>query len=168
MGRHRERITKTCIQCGNEFERTPSAIKQGGGKFCSISCATTYRNKTNNPTRSEEVRKKISENHADVSGKNNPMYGVRGKDAPSYIDGRSSFSGGPYRRKLLASGKEQKCTICGTTEQLHAHHLNGNHKDNRIENLSWLCARCHNNKAHEYKRDKNGRFIGSALRNIKE
>ena len=33
--------------------------------------------------RSEETRKRISKNHADMKGKNNPMYGVCGRHAPS-------------------------------------------------------------------------------------
>jgi len=33
---------------------------------------------------SEEAKKKISENHCDVSGKNNPMFGKRGKLSPNY------------------------------------------------------------------------------------
>ena len=37
-------------------------------------------NKGNHPT--EETRKKISEHHANVKGKNNPMYG---KKRPQYV-----------------------------------------------------------------------------------
>ena len=33
---------------------------------------------------SEEHKRKMSENHADVSGKNNPMYGTTGDKCPSY------------------------------------------------------------------------------------
>jgi len=33
---------------------------------------------------SDESRKKISENHADVSGVNNPMYGLKGELSPNY------------------------------------------------------------------------------------
>ena len=35
-------------------------------------------------TVSEETRKKISENHADVSGENHPMYGRTGENHPMY------------------------------------------------------------------------------------
>ena len=40
-------------------------------------------------TYGEEWRKKISLNHADVSGKNNPMYGKRGELHPSWKGGGS-------------------------------------------------------------------------------
>ncbi len=47
-----------------------------------------FADKTKHPrfgtTHTPETKKKMSRNHADVSGENNPMYGVRGKDAPAY------------------------------------------------------------------------------------
>jgi len=75
----------TCIECGRNFYVRKCYQKRGQGKFCSVSCSTKYRNKHNNPAWLPEVREKISKNHADVSGKNNPMYGRKGTLAPSYI-----------------------------------------------------------------------------------
>lgn len=152
------KVKRNCEYCGNEFETYPCEIRKGGGKFCSRRCATTFRNIHNNPTKSAEVRNKISQNHADVSGKNNPMYGRRGEKAPSYIDGRNSFPGEIYRRKLLASGRKVICEICGATENLHVHHKDKNHYNNDIKNLSWLCVKCHNTIAHKHNRDSRGRF----------
>ena len=154
-----KKVERECGYCNKSFLTYLSEIKKGGGKFCSRSCATTYRNIHNNPTKSEEVRKKISLNHADVSGKNNPMYGKRGKDAPSYIDGRSSFIGETYRKKLLASGRKQICEICNTTDNLQVHHKDKNHYNNNIDNLAWLCSKCHHTIAHKHLRDSQGRFI---------
>ena len=166
MGRPRNRIKKKCCNCEKEFEVRPSEIKKGGGKFCSRSCATTYRNIHDNPAWSDEVRKKISKNHADVSGEKNPMYGRRGEKAPSYIDGRNSFKGEIYRKMLLASGAEKKCKICGKTEKLHVHHLDGNHKNNNINNLVWLCTNCHYNIAHKYSRDDKGRLVKAEINQL--
>lgn len=150
-------IERTCLQCSKTFYTHQCQINRGGGKFCCIGCGTRYRNLHNNPTRDPKVREKISKNHADVSGKNNPMYGVRGKNAPSYIDGRNSYTGETYRKMLLASGKEQKCIICGATDNLHVHHKDGNHNNNDINNLVWLCSKCHHD-VHVRKRDELGRF----------
>ena len=48
------------------------------------------------------------------------------------------------KKRLFKSGlKEQKCEICGYTENLELHHINGNPTDNRIENLQILCPNCH-------------------------
>jgi hypothetical protein len=120
----------------------------------------TYRNTYNNPTLSAEVRAKISANHADVSGENNPMYMRRGKDAPSYIDGRNSFKGETYRKMLLASGRKQECEICKSTDNLCTHHIDGDHKNNVLENLTWVCYKCHNTIKHTHARDLSGRFCG--------
>lgn len=35
------------------------------------------------------------------------------------------------------------CEACGTTAQLHAHHVNGQPEDNRPENIQTLCTYCH-------------------------
>jgi hypothetical protein len=52
--------------------------------------------------------------------------------------------------RLLAEGlKENVCERCGLTEwigqplNMQLHHLNGNGKDNRLENISFLCPNCH-------------------------
>lgn len=52
----------------------------------------------------------------------------------------------PYRLRLRlieAGIKEEKCEICGYTENLELHHINGDHYDNRLENLQILCPNCH-------------------------
>ena len=157
------KVKRICKQCGKEFEQHECYIRRGQGIFCSISCGTTYRNLTNNPSKKLEVRMKISQNHADVSGVKNPMYGRSGKNATSYIDGRSKFIGEKYRKILLATGKDPVCKICGSRDKLHVHHIDGNHKNNEINNLVWLCVRCHNNKAHSYKRNEKGQFTTSEL-----
>ncbi len=38
-------------------------------------------------------------------------------------------------------GKE--CQNCGGKDNLHIHHINGNHKDNNIKNIKILCRKCH-------------------------
>lgn len=53
-------------------------------------------------------------------------------------------------RRLVNHGyKEYKCEICGINEwqgrplRLQVHHINGEHYDNRLENLQILCPNCH-------------------------
>ena len=56
------------------------------------------------------------------------------------VDYRSS----DLRSRLVAAGlKKDECEVCGYTENLELHHINGNHYDNRLENLQILCPNCH-------------------------
>lgn len=51
------------------------------------------------------------------------------------------------KKRLIKVGlKENKCEICGLNGSeitLELHHINGDHNDNRIENLQILCPNCH-------------------------
>lgn len=52
-------------------------------------------------------------------------------------------------RKIIASGREEKCEICGLTEWrnnpilLQVHHIDGNRQNNDLSNLQLLCPNCH-------------------------
>jgi 5-methylcytosine-specific restriction endonuclease McrA len=64
---------------------------------------------------------------------------------------RSTYRGSSkLRRRLIASGfLEAKCSNCGLDSwlgralPLHLDHVNGDHTDNRLENLRILCPNCH-------------------------
>lgn len=151
----------TCLHCGKSFSPTRTQIKRGTGKFCSISCSVTSRNILNNPAKLPEVRVKISANHANVSGENNPMYGRRGRDAPSFIDGRRNYGGDVYRGIALAN-KPAICEVCGIRpkgKRLHIHHVDKDHSNNDLYNLMVVCVICHNNILHKRERDNKGRFM---------
>ena len=53
------------------------------------------------------------------------------------------------KRLIKANLIEYKCSNCGITEwngkplTLQLHHINGNNRDNRLENLTFLCPNCH-------------------------
>lgn len=65
------------------------------------------------------------------------------KDSPH----KNSYS---LKMRLFKEGlKENRCEICGCTTwegqeiTLELHHINGDHYDNRLENLQILCPNCH-------------------------
>lgn len=118
----------------------------------------TYRNINDNPTKDIEVRKKISLNHADVKGKNNPMYGKRGVLSPSYIDGRNSLKGSTYQKIMQINNVKKECKVCGSTKNVQVHHIDKNHDNNDFNNLIYLCSLCHSKK-HNKERDNKGKFI---------
>ncbi len=153
-------VKKECVYCGISIYVRISYVKRGQGRFCSISCGTTYRNKTDNPAKNPEVRAKISANHADFSGSKNPMFGVRGPAAPGYIDGRNAFPMAVWHR--LKMTKPSVCEECGEVvsgKRLYAHHKDKNRKNNVLNNLQIVCVKCHNNVMHKRQRDTLGRFM---------
>lgn len=67
-----------------------------------------------------------------------------------YLTNSVGISTCKLKKKLFESGiKDNKCEICGISEWngkpliCQMHHINGNNKDNRIENLQILCPNCH-------------------------
>lgn len=53
------------------------------------------------------------------------------------------FRDGSASRLYRTVVVKEKCARCGTTENLGIHHVNGDHYDNRAENLQVLCNSCH-------------------------
>ncbi|MGF7145282.1 5-methylcytosine-specific restriction endonuclease McrA [Anaerotaenia torta] len=147
-------IERKCLQCGKDFKTHQCQINRGGGKFCSVSCGTTYRNIHDNPVNKPGVKEKISKNHAEV-----PWLikycsnGYKGQRVASY-----------RLKAFRAHGK--KCNRCGSKEKLEVHHKDRDHHNNEIENLEVLCKTCHT-KLHygEYIQARDpvtGRFIRMA------
>lgn len=137
-----------CKHCQEEY-------KIGYGSFCSRSCC----NKSRGP-RSEEVKRKIKEanikrakerdeNYYDKIREANRDYRKiqKGKETCKLKRDYSSACLSSIKRWL----KEEirNCENCGVSQwqgtelSLEVHHVDGNTKNNRKENLQVLCPNCH-------------------------
>jgi hypothetical protein len=85
------------------------------------------------------------------------------------VAGRSRQRGHIKSRLLGAGLKEDRCERCGINEwrgkplSVQLHHVNGDGRDNRLENLELLCPNCHSQTATYGGRNghrRNGRSAG--------
>ena len=114
---------------------------------------------------SKETRRKIRDNHADVSGENNPNFAkICSKETRSKISLGNGGTGIPYENKDYPQEFNDKlkqkirkrdnytCQICGMTEEEHIivygvnlsiHHIDYNKKNSSKDDLTSLCIPCH-------------------------
>jgi hypothetical protein len=118
-----------CDECGESFEKKKSHADRGKYNFCSPECVSDQ-----------------------FKGGGNPMHGVRGEEAPAWKGGyqdsqdwRRSAEWFDARRRVVERDDEE-CQDCGTSENLHVHHIQpvseGGAKFD-TENLVTLCSDHH-------------------------
>ena len=107
----------------------------------------------------DAIAKKLSE---DRMGSGNPAW-ERWEETPTFKDGRKSYRIWAFRRY----GFQKACMVCGAKEKegikLHVHHIDGDRKNNKKDNLQVLCPKCHSRvhylDGQRKARAINGRFI---------
>jgi hypothetical protein len=166
-------IKVECYTCGDSFEVRRSRYENRNRLYCSTDCVDfsgeenpfynkTHKNLSDKMPSGEdhwmygrerpEHAKKMSERH---SGKDNPMYGVRGKDAPAWEGGDSMKQAWRRRADWFEARCEAlerdnfECQDCGISENLHVHHIEpvseGGAKFD-TKNLITLCQEHHYEK----------------------
>lgn len=129
-----------------------------------------------------EIKKYLYDNDFDVStivGRSFKKYnntGIPKKWLSEFLCENSTGNSSYIKRKLLEWGvKEYKCENpkCGISEWhgedivLELHHINGNHYDNRLENLVLLCPNCHSQTTNFCAKHLNKELSEIAISNSK-
>ena len=112
-------MEKLCKYCGKELSRKQENLEYG---FCSHQCFRNY-------SKEEKIQKWLNEEISE--------------------DGKKIIS--TFIREYLFEVNDNKCELCGWGEEnpytkkvpLEIHHKDGNHFNNKKENLQLLCPNCH-------------------------
>lgn len=130
-------------------DRIEDAIKD------SVSFSETLRklgipNVGNNGATLKSIAIKNNIDFSHFTGRARTYKPARAYNIEDYLNNRVRVSTYKLKKVLFETGfKENKCEICGVSEwnnqPIHCqlHHINGNHLDNRLENLQILCPNCH-------------------------
>lgn len=147
-----------CKICSKEFYGKPFFLKKGQAKYCSSRCMhvasktgelvkcficekETY--KTKKELRVSKSKKYFCSKSCQTKWRNTEFIGEK----------HSNWKGGEftYRDILKRNKTPEICKICSNKDSrvLAVHHIDKNHKNNKIGNLVWLCHNCHH-LVHHY------------------
>ena len=141
-----------CQICGKEINVKPSHLKKGWGKYCSIKCRAESQF-NGKKVRCFECGKEIYRSAAKLKRSKSSKYFCT-KSCQTlwrnsyFIEDKHpnwKFGEKSYRKILLRSNREKKCIACGIDDirALVVHHKDSNRKNNKLNNLVWLCLNCH-------------------------
>lgn len=140
-----------CKKCRKIFHVKPYFIKHGFGKYCSRKChfndTSGVSAKCN--TCGGEIYRMLSKIKRSKSGKFFCSKSCQTKWRNVEFSGQKhlGWKGGKsmYREILEKSEILVICKLCGEKDKrvLAVHHVDKNRKNNKVENLVWLCFNCH-------------------------
>lgn len=143
----------SCKNCFRDFYRKPSYIKLGYGAYCSSKCQYA-RAKNGQMVRCFICEKEIYRSKAKLEHSKSKKYfcdkSCQTKWRNSVFVGEKHKNwkygkGIKYRSILRNAGFLEICARCSFEDKrvLAVHHIDQNKKNNKVENLVWLCHNCH-------------------------
>ncbi len=153
-----------CKICSEEFYGKPFFLKRGQAKYCSTICQ--HEGKKNGkiikcficgtPTYKKKLQLQRSKSGKFFCSKSCQ---TKWRNAEFIGNKHANWKDGLYAyRSVLNRHKILKiCRLCKTKDKrvLAVHHIDKNRKNNKVENLAWLCHNCHHLVHHDRKeRDK--------------
>lgn len=144
-----------CENCNSEHDG-----KFGSGRFCKMECSRAFSTKNKRKEINEKVSKsltgrQLSNNHVESIKESwkKPRKSIFRKQQAALEDifiENSPYATQYVKRIILKQELKtyvcEECGICkynGKKLTLQLHHVNGNNKDHRLENLQLLCPNCH-------------------------
>jgi len=155
-------VKVNCKICKKEFLAKPSWRLKGYGVYCSSKCQYLgIRTGKNMPCFicGRETYKQFKQLKKSKSGKFfcSKSCQTKWRNSEFVGDKHGNWKGGEftYRDILKRNNIPEICKICKTKDSriLAVHHIDKNHKNNKIENLLWLCHNCHH-LVHHYKNEQ--------------
>lgn len=148
-----------CKICFKEFYGKPFFLKRGQAKYCSPDCMH-IASKTGEIVKcficEKETYKTIKELRVSKSKKYfcSKSCQTKWRNTEFVGEKHGNWKGGEstYRDILKKNKISEICQMCSNDDSrvLAVHHIDKNHKNNKIENLVWLCHNCHH-LVHHYK-----------------
>ncbi len=145
-------MINSCLICSKQFYVKPVHVRMGYGKYCSTTCQYEGR-KTGKVVSCFVCGKNVYKNKKALLGSKSGKYFCGkscqtvwrnsefvGAKHSNFIDGISTYKSILNRNKI-----PKMCKLCGTGDIriLAVHHIDHNHFNNDLKNLTWLCHNCH-------------------------
>ncbi len=144
-------LERKCRICKKVFYIKPFSANKGWGIYCSRRCH--YCDKTGEYLNCFICKKKIYRTNKQIEHSKSKKYFCSkscqtkwrntqfvGKRHANWRNGKSE-----YATVLRRHGIPKICMECGEKDSriIATHHMDGNHNNNKIKNLVWLCHNCH-------------------------
>lgn len=129
-------IDRICVVCSKQFKVMPwRAKKKNGALYCSISCLP--QNQKGKEGQCQEKEK--NGNWKGGIAKNHYRYKLIEKQRnPEKVKAREAV----YKAKKSGKLIIEPCSVCNSTENIHAHHEDYS----KPLDVIWLCNKCHHDK----------------------